>query len=209
MFERHDFGGLVEASAQSSAGQACTVRASGTRTEYSVPERNGEASNALWLVPPRSALWIPGGVTHRIRACAPLEGYAALLEPDAAPNLPTGCCAVSVTPLFREVLQRLATRPALYDLDGPDARLVSVLLDELARVAIEKHRLPMPNDPRLRRLVDAILTRRERSKRSARPRLRKVEQLRHDVSQSARKVACKVHGEPFDRGLACAPRTRQ
>ncbi|WP_342763983.1 helix-turn-helix transcriptional regulator [Polyangium sorediatum] len=115
-----------------------------------------EASSALWIVPPQSALWIPGSVMHRIRARAPLEGYSVFLEPDAAPNLPQDCCAVSVTPLFRELLLRLATRPALYDLEGPDARLVSVLLDELATVSIEKHRLPMPTDPRLRRLVDAM-----------------------------------------------------
>ncbi|WAS91441.1 AraC family transcriptional regulator [Nannocystis punicea] len=115
-----------------------------------------EASSALWIVPPQSALWIPGAVSHRIRGRAPLEGYSVFVEPDAAPNLPRESCAVSVTPLFRELLLRLATRPALYDLDGPDARLVSVLLDELAAVSIEKHRLPMPSDPRLRRLVDAM-----------------------------------------------------
>jgi AraC-like DNA-binding protein len=115
-----------------------------------------EASNALWIVAPQSALWIPSSVTHRIRARAPLEGYGVFLEPDAAPNLPRDCCAVSVTPLLRELLVRLSTRPALYDLEGPDARLVSVLLDELASVAIEKHRLPMPSDARLCRLVDAM-----------------------------------------------------
>lgn len=116
-----------------------------------------EASSALWIVPPRSALWIPASVTHRIRARAPLEGYGVFVEPGAAPNLPRDCCAVSVTPLLRELLLRLATRPALYDLEGPDARLVGVLLDELAAVSIEKHRLPMPLDPRLRRLVDAMI----------------------------------------------------
>lgn len=118
-----------------------------------------EASNALWIVPPQSALWIPGSVTHRIRARAPLEGYSLFVEPDAAPNLPHDCCAVAVTPLFREVLVRLATRPALYELGGPDARLVGVLLDELARVAVEKHRLPMPSDPRLQRLVEEMIER--------------------------------------------------
>ncbi|WP_437735473.1 AraC family transcriptional regulator [Sorangium sp. So ce1335] len=115
-----------------------------------------EASSALWIVPPQSALWIPGSVTHRLRARAPLEGYGVFLDPGAAPNLPQDCCAVSVTPLFRELLLRLATRPAHYDLEGPDARLVSVLLDELAAVSIENHRLPMPTDPRLRRLADAM-----------------------------------------------------
>ncbi|WP_437506828.1 AraC family transcriptional regulator [Sorangium sp. So ce1099] len=115
-----------------------------------------EGSSALWIVPPQSALWIPASVTHRIRATAPLEGYSVFVEPGAAPNLPRDCCAVSVTPLFRELLLRLAARPALYDLEGPDARLVGVLLDELATVSIERHRLPMPGDPRLRRLVDAM-----------------------------------------------------
>lgn len=115
-----------------------------------------EASSALWIVPPQSALWIPANVTHRIRARAPLEGYCVFVEAGRAPNLPQDCCAVSVTPLLRELLLRLAKRPPHYDLQGPDARLVSVLLDELATVSIEKHRLPMPFDPRLRRLVDAM-----------------------------------------------------
>ncbi|APR75584.1 Transcriptional regulator, AraC family protein [Minicystis rosea] len=115
-----------------------------------------EASSALWIVPPQSALWIPALVSHKIRARAPLEGYSLFVEPDAAPNLPRDCCAVSVTPLFRELLLRIAARPALYDLDGPDARLVRVLIDELAAAVIEKHRLPMPVDARLRRLVDAM-----------------------------------------------------
>ncbi|XXZ02077.1 helix-turn-helix transcriptional regulator [Sorangium sp. So ce302] len=115
-----------------------------------------EASNALWIVPPRSALWIPAGVLHKIRGRAPLEGYGVFMEPDVAPRLPAECCAVSVTPLFRELLVRLAARPALYDLDGPDARLVAVLFDELAAATIEKHRLPMPADQRLRKLVDAM-----------------------------------------------------
>lgn len=119
-------------------------------------EMTCEGSRALWIVPPRSALWIPGGASHRIQARGPLEGYSLFVEPAVAPNLPSDCCAVSVTPLFRELLLRLSTRPALYDLHGQDARLVGVLLDELATVAIEDHRLPMPIDPRLRQLVEAI-----------------------------------------------------
>ena len=61
-----------------------------------------------------------------------------------------------MTPLFRELLFRLATRPADYDREGPDAKLVSVLLHELTTVSVENHRLPMLEDPRLRRLVDAM-----------------------------------------------------
>lgn len=111
-----------------------------------------EASGAWWIVPPSSALWVPGDVEHRIRAAAPLEGYNVFLDPGAARHLPAECCAVSVTPLFREIVYRLATHPRSHP-DGPAGRLVAVLLDELATVAIDKHRLPMPADPRLRKLV--------------------------------------------------------
>jgi len=116
-----------------------------------------EASNALWIVPPQSALWVPGGVSHRIVGRAPLEGYSVFVEPRASANLPRECCAVSVSTLFRELLFRLASRPALYDVKGPDGRLVAVLLDELAAAKVENHRLPMPTEPRLRRLVEAIV----------------------------------------------------
>lgn len=116
-----------------------------------------ETERAVWIVPPQSALWIPANVVHKIRARAPLEGYGLIVEPGAASaKLPRDCCALSVTPLFRELLVRLATRPAVYDLDGPDARMAAVLLDELAVATVEKHLLPMPSEPRLRRLVDGM-----------------------------------------------------
>lgn len=116
-----------------------------------------EASGAWWIVPPNSALWVPGGVDHRIRARAPLEGYNVYIDPSAARHMPPACCAVAVTPLFREVILRLATHPLHVDPKGPGGRLVAVLLDELALVSIDKHRLPMPTDPRLRKLV-AMMT---------------------------------------------------
>jgi AraC-like DNA-binding protein len=112
-----------------------------------------EAAGAWWIVPPNSALWVPGDVEHLIRACAPLEGYNVFLEPKAARRLPAECCAVSVNPLLREVVLRLATRPSPHEPSGPDAHLVAVLLDELATVSVDKHRLPMPTDPRLQELV--------------------------------------------------------
>ena len=115
-----------------------------------------EGSNALWLVPPQSALWIPGSTNHRIKGRAPLEALALFVEPDAVATLPRECCAVSVSPLLRELLFRATTLPALYPPDGPEDRLLTVLLDELASAQVENLRLPMPTDARLRRLVEMI-----------------------------------------------------
>ena len=116
-----------------------------------------EASGAWWIVPPHSALWVPSDIVHHIRARAPLEGYNVYLAPANVRHMPRECCAVSVTPLFREIVVRLAAHPARDASKGPAAHLVAVLLDELRSVTIDPHRLPMPTDPRLRELV-AMMT---------------------------------------------------
>jgi AraC-like DNA-binding protein len=118
-----------------------------------------EGPNALWIVPPQSALWVPAGMSHRIRGCAPLEGYSVFVEPRLHASLPRECCVASVSKLFREVMFRLASSPARDDADRRHGRLVEVLLDELASAKVEDHRLPMPTEPRLRHLAEASLAR--------------------------------------------------
>lgn len=116
-----------------------------------------EVEGGLWIVPPRSAIWIPGGALHAIRATGALEGYNAFVDPAMDGQLPQACCAVSVTPLLRELLARAAHLPYFYEEDGANARLVAVLLDELAAAQVEDLHLPMPSDPRLRKVVDEMM----------------------------------------------------
>ncbi|MCG6206289.1 helix-turn-helix transcriptional regulator [Rhodopseudomonas sp. HC1] len=112
----------------------------------------------LWIVPPRSAVWIPSGAMHAITATGTLEGYSAFVAADIDAGLPQRCCSVSVTPLLRELLFRAARLPLLYDEGGVNSRLIAVLLDEIAAAEIEDLHLPMPVDPRLRTLADLMMT---------------------------------------------------
>ena len=114
-----------------------------------------EVEGGLWIVPPRSAVWIPGGALHAITVT--LEGFAAFVDPAVSRGLPETCCAISVTPLLRELLIRSAHLPALYDEGGANSRLVAVLLDEIATAEIEDLHLPMPIDARLRRIVGLMM----------------------------------------------------
>jgi len=116
-----------------------------------------EVEGGLWIVPPRSAVWIPGDALHSVKGSGMLEGYNAFVDPDVAANLPTTCCAISVTPLLRELLVRSAHLPVLYEENGANGRLVSVLLDELATAEVEDLHLPMPSDTRLRRMAEAMI----------------------------------------------------
>lgn len=116
-----------------------------------------EVEGGLWIVPPRSAIWIPGGARHAMKAAGPLEGYGAFIAAGAEIGLPRGCCTVSVTPLLRELLIRAANLPAFYEESDTNTRLMAVLLDEIAAAKIEDLHLPMPTDPRLRTLVEQMM----------------------------------------------------
>jgi AraC-like DNA-binding protein len=116
-----------------------------------------EVEGGLWIVPPRSAVWIPGGALHAIKLTGAFEGFAAFIDPVVSRELPEVCCAVSVTPLLRELLVRSAHLPALYEEGGANSRLVAVLLDELASAQVEDLHLPMPADTRLRTIVDLMM----------------------------------------------------
>lgn len=80
-----------------------------------------EMEGGLWIVPPRSAVWIPGATPHAIKATGAMEGYCAFVDPDAGPRLPKHGCAVSVTPLLRELLIRAAHFPAFYKEGGSES----------------------------------------------------------------------------------------
>lgn len=116
-----------------------------------------EADDGVWIVPPHCAVWIPGGMPHSAVLSGAVEIYCLFVDPDAAPALPAGCCTVAVSPLLEQLLRHAAHMPVMYDEDGPDGRIATVLLDQLARAPVEQLNFPMPQDPRLRRIAAALM----------------------------------------------------
>ena len=115
-----------------------------------------EAEGGVWIVPPGSALWVPGGVPHRVSAAGSVEGYSVFIEAQAFAALPAACCMMSVSPLLRELIVRCASYPAVAPEGGIEAHVATLLLLEAAASATERFFLPMPRDPRLRRIFDAL-----------------------------------------------------
>ncbi|MBO0497058.1 helix-turn-helix transcriptional regulator [Pseudomonas sp. Marseille-Q1929] len=116
-----------------------------------------EIAAGIWIVPPQCALWIPGGTFHAARGSGEAQVYCLLIDPDAARALPAQCCTLGVSGLLHELISKAVGFPQLYEEDGAQGRLISTLLDELAAAPIEALHLPMPQDPRLRRLADSLL----------------------------------------------------
>ena len=118
---------------------------------------NCEVEDAVWIVPPQCAVWIPGGLPHRVFGSGEVECLSLFIDPPASARLPEACCTITVSRFFHQLLMRANALPELYDVDGPDGRIVDVIFDELAAAPVEDLRLPIPGDPRLKRLVDLLI----------------------------------------------------
>ena len=114
------------------------------------------ADEGIWVIPPQRAVWMPGGMAHSIRASGPVAMRSLYVQ--TSPGLNHQCRVVNVSPLLRELIRRAFDLPTLYDLDGPEGRLMDVLLDQLAQLPTAELHLPAPTDPPLRRIT-ATLTR--------------------------------------------------
>lgn len=117
-----------------------------------------EAESGIWTVPPQCAVWIPAGVSHLARSTGHITIGSLYIEQGLAAAFPEECGIVFVQPLLRELLVRFISGPQLYpEGETREARLVSVLLDELQAAPIEPLHLPMPQDRRLRRLAEMLI----------------------------------------------------
>jgi AraC-like DNA-binding protein/quercetin dioxygenase-like cupin family protein len=98
-----------------------------------------EADQGVWIVPPRCAVWIPDNVPHSVTFAGNVEVYVLL------------------SPLLERLLLHATQMPILYDVDGADGRIATVLLDQLSVAPVETLNFPMPVDARLRKIAAAMM----------------------------------------------------
>ncbi|WP_404990778.1 AraC family transcriptional regulator [Cupriavidus pauculus] len=110
-----------------------------------------------WTVPPTRGMWMPGGTTHWIRMVGRVQMRTAYIRPDAAPDLPTQCTVLGISPLLRELILAAIDVPPLYEPDSRDGRLMRLLLDEVKLVPTLPLHLPRPSDTDLRKICDEIV----------------------------------------------------
>ncbi|HIE95117.1 MAG TPA: AraC family transcriptional regulator [Acidobacteria bacterium] len=113
-----------------------------------------ETEQGRWVVPPHRAVWLPASVPHRIRAGGPLAMRNVYFPPDTVRALPRRCCVVGVPPLLRELILDLIGRPL--PLGNTRAHVEALLVELLAELDQEPLILPMPRDPRARRLAEHL-----------------------------------------------------
>ncbi|ROS01267.1 AraC family transcriptional regulator [Sinobacterium caligoides] len=113
-------------------------------------------SDAIWIVPPRCAVWIPGQLPHSNQFSADAHACILFIDPQAL-NMPVKGCTLSITPMLCEMIKHLASLSQHYAIDSPTAKLVEVLLYELAQMPAEQFNFPIPPQPKLHQIANAML----------------------------------------------------
>ena len=91
-----------------------------------------EVENAMWMVPPQYAVWVPGQLSHSNRATPGAQVCFLFIEPGAAP-MPDRCCTLKISPLVRELILTLAERGGESLAAPATARLVTMMAEDPAR----------------------------------------------------------------------------
>lgn len=110
-----------------------------------------------WSITPQHGIWAPSGVKHDVSSPGPVAYRSVYVDPRSADGLPAHPGPVEITPLLRELVLEAALFGDEYGRGTPEARLVAVLLDRLRQLRSAELPVPIPADPRLKRLCDTVL----------------------------------------------------
>ncbi len=111
-----------------------------------------------WTVPPARAVWLPPRMEHAIHVPGRVAFRSVYIDRPPADAMGPSCRVLSVTDLLRQLIRRASDLPLEYDLAGPDGRLMQVMLDEIMSLKEEEPlHLPMPADPRLKRIAGLLM----------------------------------------------------
>jgi AraC-like DNA-binding protein/mannose-6-phosphate isomerase-like protein (cupin superfamily) len=114
--------------------------------------------SGAFFVPPQFAVWMPAGVVHRIHARGPVAMRTLYVRRDAIVGLPDDVCVLEVSRLLRELVLTAVSYSEAYAPDGPEDRLMQVVLDQLRQQRTAPLALAMPQDKRIRKVAEAMLS---------------------------------------------------
>lgn len=112
--------------------------------------------SGVWVVPAIHAVWLPPHHLHSGSSHGPFEGWSAYVAEEACHDLPDQPCALRISGLLREAVLRAAQWP-LGSLDARQTRIAEIVLDEIRTLPSEPLGLPLPKDPRLSRVAQALI----------------------------------------------------
>jgi AraC-like DNA-binding protein len=113
--------------------------------------------DGAWVVPTHRAVWIPERTPHTIEMSGKVAMRTLYLKKRLAASLPRQCCVVHVPGLLRELILHACACGSLTRKRARESHLIDVILDEFRMIKVAPLQLPMPADPRARRVAEILL----------------------------------------------------
>lgn len=111
-----------------------------------------------WLAPASCAVWVASGTRHSIRFVGASGLRVLYLRPGMRPGLPEGCCAVPLTGLLRELVDRTTQIGMLDPRDLTEAAMAELIVAELEPGGPPPLSLPEPDSPAMRQVARLMLS---------------------------------------------------
>jgi AraC-like DNA-binding protein len=109
-----------------------------------------------WIVPPDRAVYLPAHTVHSISIHGQVEMRTLYIVRDAHDDLPAAPTVLEVSGLLRELVLALIEEPVIYDEQGRGGAVALLILSEIAKAQRLSLVIPMPRDPRLLRVCNAL-----------------------------------------------------
>ncbi|WP_316676694.1 helix-turn-helix transcriptional regulator [uncultured Tolumonas sp.] len=110
-----------------------------------------------WLVPPLRGVWIPPRTPHAVAMEGPVAMRSLYVPAARCAGFPEACQVLKVRPFLRALIVEAALGDRPPDTAARGGLLGSLILLELERAAAEPLCVPLPRDPRLRRVCRSLL----------------------------------------------------
>ncbi|MGE4544295.1 MAG: helix-turn-helix transcriptional regulator [Pedobacter sp.] len=111
----------------------------------------------IWVVPPSQAVWLPPHQAHEVYFPGEVALRNLFVDPTATVGMPQQCAVLKVSPLLRELILKAVGVGEDYEPESAGWRLMQVVLDELRQAPVTPLHLPMAQDRRLLRVMEALL----------------------------------------------------
>ena len=116
-----------------------------------------EVTGSVFTVPPTTALIIPADLSHSVRMRGAVAQRQLFIGPPFDGPVSDAVRVISVSPLLREVVVALCAEGADWLRPERAGYLAAIAMDEIQCATVLPFDLPLPGDPRLRRVTSAIL----------------------------------------------------
>lgn len=116
-----------------------------------------KAAHLHFAITPHRVGWLPPMCEHEAVAWGKVSGWSLYLPASLCSRLPRDVCVLETNTLIEALIERVGTYPETLKFSDRQNKIVDVLLDELCLAKSDSLILPLPQDPRLLKITQALL----------------------------------------------------